>query len=133
MLGAQRDAPLVRLADPKLERPLRGARVAGELRLGDGALGTTACNVILTGRAAGRNRVEVASAALGERVVLRAPALAASAATLAIGHGVVSTGALDAALDVNAIAKADERPHGTAPLALAVAIREATLRDVKYA
>src|SRR5262249_3021293 len=40
LLGAPRDAPLARLADPDLERALRETRVTGEVKLGDGALGT---------------------------------------------------------------------------------------------
>ena len=101
--------------------------------MGDGALGTTAYNVVLTGGVAGKNRIELASAALGERVLVRAPALAASAATLAIGHRLVNTGTLDATLDVHVIAKERNGASQTAAVALAFAIREATLRDLKYA
>jgi hypothetical protein len=133
LLGAPRDTPLVRLADPALERPLRSARVAGELQLGDGALGTAAHHVVLTGRAAGSNRIEVASPALGERVVVRAPALAASAATIAVGARVLSIGSVTASLEVHAIAQKREGASGTAARALAVAIRNATLHGLRLA
>jgi len=133
LLGAPRDEPFARLADADLERAVRGTRVAGELRLGDGALGTATHHVVLTRCSEGKNQIEVASAALGERLVVRTPALAASAATLAIGRRMLNTGALNAAVDVHLIAKDDERGSGTSARALAIAVRDATLHDVRLA
>jgi hypothetical protein len=129
MLGALPDERRASLA-AGLEGPLLGTRLAGDLQLGDGALGTAAHHMVLTGRAAGKNRIEVASAALGERIVVRVPAFAASAATLAIGGATLETGTLSAVVELHLITKDGQGESGKSR-ALALAVRAATLHAVR--
>jgi hypothetical protein len=56
---------------------LRRTRIDGGLQLGDGPLGRDGAGLTLTGAAAGRNRVHVASSAGGSGLLLRWPELSA--------------------------------------------------------
>lgn len=80
LLAPPGPAALGRAADRHVESRLDRTRLQGHLQLGDGALGTARQHLVLEGRAAGRNRVELSAAALGHRLMLRVPELAASGA-----------------------------------------------------
>jgi hypothetical protein len=84
--GALALAPLLRtvLSGARLFTPaadaqvlLRRTRIDGRLRLGDGPLGRDGAGLVLTGAAAGRNRVELASTAGSGALMLRWPELSA--------------------------------------------------------
>ena len=63
-------------AAPALQR----TRMSGELRLGDGVLGTRRQHIELAGQAQGRNRVGLSAAVMGRQMVMRLPDLHAARA-----------------------------------------------------
>jgi len=133
VFAAPRDRPLLRLADSRLNKPLQRTRVSGELRMGDGSLGTPTHCIALTGRAQGKNNIELSSAAVGRRLIVRMPQLAATSAVFAISDKTLTTGAVSAALDVHLIGIDEERSNDGGSAAIAVAVHEATVQRVKLA
>jgi len=77
-------------------------RLAGELRLGDGAIGTTRHHVMLADRARGKNRVSLSATVLSHQLVLRWPELSASGATFEMFGRQGSTGPITGTLSVHA-------------------------------
>jgi hypothetical protein len=131
MANAAPNQPIARVADPNLAAPLQRARLTGELRLGDGALGSDTHHVVLTGRGEDRNRVDVSSPALAQQVILRMPTLAASSGTFGLGDKSVGTSAVSAAAEVRLVARTGERPPtGGKRRALEIVLSHVTLRDV---
>jgi len=124
--------PMARLADARLRGPLHRTRLSGELRMGNGRLGTATHSIVLTGREGGKNRIELSSLAIGKRLIVRAPQLAAASATLAVADKVLTTVAISAALDLHVIGM-QEGANDTGSRAIAVAISEATLEHVRLA
>ncbi|WP_053013329.1 hypothetical protein [Caldimonas brevitalea] len=74
-------APLGKAAGPHVEATLDRTRLGGELQLGDGALGTERCHLVLAGHARGKNSLKLTAEVLGEELVVRLPELSASHAT----------------------------------------------------
>lgn len=91
-----------RTADRHVEATLDRTRLNGELRLGDGALGTARHHLLLDGQARGRNRLQISAAVLGHKLLLRLPELSASAASFELLGLPGSTGALSACVEVQA-------------------------------
>ncbi|WP_157264791.1 hypothetical protein [Azohydromonas aeria] len=63
---------------------LQRTRLGGEVRLGDGVMGTRRQHVELSGQAQGRNRVGVTAAVMGRQLVLRVPELQAAQALFSL-------------------------------------------------
>ncbi len=131
MADAPSDQPIARVADPNLAAPLARTRLAGELRFGDGALGSETHHVVLTGRGEDRNRVDVSSPALAQQVILRMPTLAASSATFGLGDKSLGTSAVSAAAEVRLVTRTGERTAtGGTRRALEIVLSHVTLHDV---
>jgi hypothetical protein len=129
IVRAPADQPFARIADPKLEGSIRRTRLSGELQMGDGALGSAAGHLVMTGRAEGRNRMDLASTALGERIVIAMPQLAAASASLALAGQSLTVAQLSASLEARVVAGA----NASDARILELSINEAMLRDVKLA
>jgi hypothetical protein len=99
-------------------------RVRGEFRLGDGVIGDDRSRVVLSGRDAGRNRVELSSAPSGRGIVVRVAELSIAELRWQSSQAVVSTGALSATLAV----QVEDAAAGTP--AVSVSIAELALRDI---
>ncbi len=127
------DQPIARLTDSRLRDALRRTRLSGELRMGDGSLGTGTHHVVLTGRDGSRNRIELSSLAVGQRLIVRAPQFAAASAVFAVSDMTLTTGTVSAALEVHLIGMQDNEPSDGGSRAISVAISEATLERVKLA
>ncbi|HEX6707097.1 MAG TPA: hypothetical protein VF169_20230 [Albitalea sp.] len=124
VLDAGDPAAIGRVASHQIRGSIDRTRLSGELRLGDGALGAARGHVVLDGQALGKNRVSLSAAVLGERLVMRMPLLAASAAAFELLGRAGSTGALSAKLEVHATADRDP--------ALALTIDELRVRQVSF-
>jgi hypothetical protein len=121
--------PVARLADSRLDGALQRTRLSGELRMGNGALGTATRRVVLTGREQGSNRFEVSSLAVGQRVIVRAAHFMADSGAFAVADRVLTTGRVSAELEAHLI-----NLHGNADSpAIAVAIQQATFERVRVA
>jgi hypothetical protein len=128
-LRAPRAHPVVRPADPALAGALGRTKLEGELRMGDGALGSDAQHLVLAGRDSGKNRVALGSAAVAQRVAVSIPALAASASSFALPGKRITTAALEAVVEAHVVGEAADR----AGPAILATITQATLRDVRLA
>ncbi len=133
MLQAPPNAPVARLADAGLQGAIQRTSLAGELRMGDGALGSADQHVVLAGREQGKNRLELSSPALGQRVIVRIADLAASSAAFALAGERLTTGALAAVVEVHAIGIDGEGDTRDAGARLALSIGRSSVQQLKLA
>jgi hypothetical protein len=75
-------------------------RVSGMLQLGDGALGAGRHEVLLEGRAQGRNRLSLAAEAAGQELTARLPEFSASAARFEVSGQPATCGRISATLSL---------------------------------
>ncbi|HEY0855865.1 MAG TPA: hypothetical protein VGE16_02340 [Albitalea sp.] len=129
-LEAAHGAALGKTAGRTVDRMLDRTKLSGELRLGDGALGTDRHHLLLSGQAQGKNRVSVSAAVLGHRLVLRLPALSARSAVFEVlgRHG--GCGAVAATLEVHATGLSGPAGQSTAPAAIGISVHHMTLHEV---
>ncbi len=80
LLSAPTPQPLGRAGGPEVARMLDRTKVSGEVRLGDGPLGSACHHLLLGGHAQGKNRITLSAAVLGQRLVARVPELNAESA-----------------------------------------------------
>lgn len=119
----------VRVPDSKIKKAFRRTRLSGDLRLGDGVLGTPNAYADLARRGDRDNRVEIASTSLADRTIMRLPSLVLRAAALQWLDKAITTGTVVAALEAHLIGLPDDtQPHKGVPLALVV--ESASVRDV---
>jgi hypothetical protein len=117
------DAPW-REPDREVQAMLERTKLAGDLQLADGVIGTEHHHLVLDGAAEGRNGLALSAAALGERLVIRWPALSASHALVALQGRSGVTGAVEAALEAHLDGLSGDAPQ------LAVKIHRMTVRDI---
>lgn len=118
LLGGR--APIMRAAGPDVEGTLDRTRLNGELRPGDGALGTERQHVVLEGRSLGKNRIALAAAVVGQRLVLRVPQFLASGAVFDVLGQRARTDQIAAKLELHITGL--RRPPGAARAGPAVAL-----------
>jgi hypothetical protein len=117
-LDAPAGRPIGRPADHHVQGSVDRTRLDGELRLGDGALGTEPLHLVLDGRALGKNRIGLSAAVLGERLVVRMPQMSASEAAFQLLGKVGRAGAVTAKVELHVAA------------AMGVMLDEVTLRNL---
>lgn len=125
--------PLGHPADPSVLGMLDRTRLAGDLQCGDGLLSVPGVRMMLSGMAAGRNRVGVSSAVLSRELVLRLPDVQADDVQLDLPQGWLSAARLSAEVELSLTAIG--RREGEAPLAwdLQLRVARASLQQLTLA
>jgi hypothetical protein len=118
--------PLARPADPNLSGALARTRVKGEVQVGDGTLARGGQRIELVGRAAGKNRCTLDSPSMAQRLVIRVPQFAATAASLALPGRELRVAALDAIVEAHVLGH--DSPPGSPGILLSIEL--AKLHDV---
>lgn len=131
-LAAGTDQPLGQPASREVERMLDRTKLSGELRLGDGVLGSQRQHLLLSGHAEGKNRLSVSAAVLGHRLVLRLPALCASGAVFELLGQRGSAGPVSATLEAHATGLSGPagQPAARTDAGVSVSVHHLTLRQV---
>jgi hypothetical protein len=130
MLEAPDDQPVGAVAGREVEVMLDRTKLNGELRLGDGAMGTDQHHVELTGQSQGRNRITLTAAVLGQRLVVRIPELAASGARFTLFGRPGRAGALAASIELHATGLSRTSAQRMADAGIAASVHRLSLRDV---
>jgi len=107
------------IAGPDVEAMLDRTKMSGELRLGDGVVGSERGQLVLAGQAEGKNRISLSAAVLGQRLVLRMPAASASRAAFELFGMVGSTGPVSATLEAH-VTGLGARTTDTEPVSITV-------------
>jgi hypothetical protein len=113
LLSAPVPQPMGRPAGPEVARMLDRTKLTGELRLGDGPLGSASHHLLLAGHAQGKNCMALTAAVLGQRLVVRVPELSAAGAVFACLGQPGRTGPVSARIEAHITAPAHSR--GAAP------------------
>lgn len=130
MLEAPADQAIGGVAGREVEVMLDRTKLDGELRLGDGALGTERHHVELAGQAEGRNRISLTAAVLGQRLVVRLPELCASGARFELFGRSGRSGALSASIELHATGLSRSSAQRTHDAGIAATVHKLSLRDV---
>ncbi|HJV63684.1 MAG TPA: hypothetical protein VJ743_22235 [Albitalea sp.] len=131
VLGTGLRTPLGHMAGNDADRMLERTKLAGQLQLGDGAIGHASDELVLDGRAQGKNCLSVSAAVLGQRLVLRWPELSASRARLRLPGGTATAGAVHGALETHVTGLSRHAREG-AGLGVAVLIHAMSLCDLAF-
>lgn len=131
LLRSAGGTPIARLAHD-VHGTFDRTRLAGELRLGDGVLGTTRQHITLADRALGKNRVSLSATVLSHQLMLRWPALSASGAAFELLGRPGRSGPITGTLSVQA-SGVGARPAGKpARQETALIVGELVLRDLVF-
>ena len=109
LLSVPEPPPLAHLAGPDVGRMLDRTKLSGELRLGDGSLGTACHHLLLAGHAQGKNCMVLSAAVLGQRLVVRMPDLHAAGAVFQCLGQPGRTGPVSARVEAHLTAPAHSR------------------------
>jgi hypothetical protein len=120
-----------RFATGAISGALERTRIAGELRLGDGALAVGEFKATLQGRTEGRNRVNVTTPSLAQRIVIGLPALAVAKASALLAGRRFTASSITAAFDAHLLREAPGQV-ATSP-ALLLSVAQATIGDARVA
>jgi hypothetical protein len=128
-LTAPPDVQRVRFASPNLQGALQRTTLAGELALGDGLVAAGGLQVMLAGRAQGRNRVEISSPGVEQRVIVRMPDFAAQSGALAVGRRRIAFANLSAVVELHVLGPDPQR--AAAPgVRIGISVTRATLQQL---
>jgi hypothetical protein len=131
VVGAGPSQPPGSIAGGEVKAMLDRTKLSGELRLGDGVVGMGRAQVVLAGQASGKNRIGLSAAVLGQRLVLRMPAVSASGASFELFGKAGTTGPVSATLEAH-VTGLGAGPRSAQPLAITVlhlTVRELALGD----
>lgn len=130
VLEAPADHKIGGVAGREVEVMLDRTKLDGELRLGDGAIGTDRHHAELAGQAEGRNRIALTAAVLGQRLVVRIPELAASGSRFELFGRTGRSGPLAASIELHATGLSRSSAQRTADAGIAATVHKLSLRDV---
>lgn len=130
MLEAPPDRPVGGVAGREVEVMLDRTKLDGELRLGDGAIGTAQHHLSLAGQAQGRNRIGLTAAVLGQRLVVRIPELAADAVVFQLFGRPGRAGAMSASIELQLTGLSRTAAQRLADSGIAATVNRLSLRDV---
>jgi len=123
--------PIARLAHD-VHGTFDRTRLAGELRLGDGAIGTARRHVTLADRGRGKNRVSLSATVVSHQLVLRLPELSASGAAFELLGRPGRTGAITGTLSVQASGLGARPGRKPARQEVALIVGELVLRTLVF-
>jgi hypothetical protein len=130
MLEAPAGQPVGGVASRDVEVMLDRTKLDGELRLGDGAIGTARHHVELAGQAQGRNRIGLTASVLGQRLVVRIPELAADGVRFELFGRSGRAGALSANIELQLTGLSRTAAQRIVDSGLSATVNRLSLRDV---
>jgi hypothetical protein len=130
MLEAPADQQVGGVASREVEVMLDRTKLDGELRLGDGAIGTAQHHVELAGQAQGRNRIGLTASVLGQRLVVRIPELAGDSVRFELFGRSGHAGALSANIELQLTGLSRAAAQRLADSGIAATVNRLSLRDV---
>lgn len=131
MLAAPSEQPFGAVGSREVEVMLDRTKLSGELRLGDGAIGSTRHHVALSGRDQGRNRIGLTAAVLGQRLVVRVPDLSASGAGFELFGHAGRCGAITGNLELQATGLSGSTAAGLAATVHRLGVKDVVLGSVE--
>jgi hypothetical protein len=131
MLEAPADQQVGGIASREVQVMLDRTKLDGELRLGDGPIGTAQHHAVLAGQAQGRNRISLTAAVLGQRLVVRIPELAADTVRFELFGRPGRAGALSAHVELQLTGLSGTAAQREGDGGIAATVSRLSLRDVE--